>query len=166
MIELCQTCSATGESNSIRSLSSNEMIALHMKSFITAESKWRRDCGTACVCVCVSRTADDVITNVMTLIGDFDTLCQGVGKGEKKKKKKYFTSRVVSIATPHIILRPEQTIPPANKSTWRGRETGTWQVLLCWSFRLVQVVIWFSSRTRIKNRVFCYVTWYLVAQRH
>lgn len=42
------------------------------------------------MCVCVSRTADDVITNVMTLIGDFDTLCQGVGKGEKKKKKKVF----------------------------------------------------------------------------
>ena len=66
----------------------------------------------------VSRTGEDVIPAVMKRR-------RWRRLNEWKGKNNFFCFEVVSIATAHVTLHPEQAIPLVNKSTWRGAEMQT-----------------------------------------
>lgn len=87
---------------------------------------------------------EDAITAVTTLIGDFDAPC------------KRAEGKTTSFTWEWFPWQPLSSFSTLNRQSLRRTkapeeaEMGTWQVLLCRSFRLVEVVIWLCPVGRLK----------------
>lgn len=121
----------------------------------------QRHCGILQPPPTGEQNTEDVITTVLTLIGDFDALCKSV-----EGKSNLFYLEGVSIATPHIILHPVQTMFLVNKGTWRGRDGNLTGSIVLKFQPGTKLVIWFGLGLGLKIAPFVTSHWLSVLPTH